>query len=286
MRVSDKGLAFIAGHEGIVTRAYRDVAGVWTIGVGHTVSAGAPTPHAGLTITRAQAFEILARDIVRFERRVEAALGPVSQRAFDGAVSFDFNTGAINRASWVKAYRAGNMTAARLGLMKWVKAGGRTVRGLVRRREAEARLIFDGDYGSSGNDALPSEQVRLYQGQLAALGLAVGAIDGIAGPQTRAAVVAYQRSHEDLVADGVVGPATLASLARDIAARKRIGQVAGATLGSAAAGAAGAAAEGGHPVIWAIGLGLLVLVLLGGYIAFRYRSELRRLILRQKKKGV
>jgi len=285
MRVSDKGLAFIAGHEGVVTRAYRDVAGVWTIGVGHTASAGAPTPRAGLTITRAQAFEILGRDVVRFERRVDAALGAVGQRAFDGAVSFDFNTGAIDRASWVKAYRAGNMTAARLGLMKWVKAGGRTVRGLVRRREAEARLIFDGDYGSSGKDALPSEQVKTYQRQLAALGFPVGAIDGVAGAKTRAAVLAYQRSHDDLVADGVVGPATLASLARDIAARKRIGQVAGVVLGSVAAGAAGGVAEGGHPLIWAVGLGLLVLILLGGFLAFRDRGELRRLISR-KNKGV
>jgi len=283
MRVSDKGLAFIAGHEGVVTRAYRDVASVWTVGVGHTASAGAPTPRAGLAITRAQAFEILARDVIRFERRVDAALGPVPQQAFDGAVSFDFNTGAIERASWVKAYRAGNMTAARLGLMKWAKAGGRTVRGLVRRREAEARLIFDGNYGSSGKDVLPSDQIMAYQRKLAALGFAVGTIDGIAGPKTRAAVLAYQRSHEDLVADGIVGPATLASLARDIAARKRVGQVAGAVLGSAAAGAAGGVAEGGDPLTWAVGLGLLVLILLGGIFAFRYRGELRRLIFRPKK---
>ncbi|MEQ8699426.1 MAG: lysozyme, partial [Bauldia litoralis] len=143
MRVSDKGLAFIADHEGVVTRAYRDVAGVWTIGIGHTAAAGAPKPRAGMTITRAEAFAILARDLPRYERRVAAALTAIGQRAFDGAVSFDFNTGAVHRASWVKAYRAGNLTAARLGLMKWVKAGGRTVRGLVRRREAEARLIFD-----------------------------------------------------------------------------------------------------------------------------------------------
>ena len=283
MRVSDKGLAFIAGHEGVATKAYRDVAGVWTVGVGHTAAAGAPTPRAGLSITRVQAFEILARDVFRFERRVDAALGAVGQPAFDGAVSFDFNTGAIDRASWVKAYRAGDMTAARLGLMKWVKAGGRTVRGLVRRREDEARLIFDGDYGASGKNAPASDQIMACQGELGALGFAVGAIDGIAGPKTRAAVLAYQRSHEELVADGVVGPATLASLARDIAARRRIGQIAGAALGSAAAGAAGAVTEGGHPLIWAVGLGLLVLILLGGVFAFRYRGELRRLIFRRKK---
>jgi lysozyme len=96
-------------------------------------------------------------------------------------------------------------------------------------------------------------------------------------------VLAYQRSHDDLVADGVAGPATLAGLGRDIAARKRARQVAGAVVGSTAAGAAGGTAEGGLPLVWAIGLGLLVLILLGGFFAFRYRGELRRLIFHIKK---
>ena len=35
MKTSEEGVAFIAAQEGVVTRAYRDAAGVWTIGVGH-----------------------------------------------------------------------------------------------------------------------------------------------------------------------------------------------------------------------------------------------------------
>ena len=60
-----------------------------------------------MTITREEAFAILARDLPGYERRVAAALGSVPQPVFDGGVSFDFNTGAINRASWVKAFRSG-----------------------------------------------------------------------------------------------------------------------------------------------------------------------------------
>ena len=279
MRVSDRGLAFIAGHEGVVTRAYRDVAGVWTIGVGHTAAAGAPTPRAGMTISRGEALAILSRDLPRYERRVAAALGNVRQHVFDGATSFDFNTGAVHRASWVAAFRAGDMAAARLGLMKWVKAGGRTVKGLVRRREAEGRLIFAGDYGDHGGvTGLPdaTADVRAWQSQLATIGFDPGPLDGIAGPRTRAAVLAYQRAHDDLVVDGIVGPATRASLARDIAARERMRQVGGGAIASVIlGGTAGAAAEG-DPLAWAMLAAMAVLVLAGGIFAWRYRGELRR----------
>jgi lysozyme len=284
MKTSPRGAAFIAAHEGIVTRAYKDVAGVWTIGVGHTASAGPPKPVAGMTISRAEANAILARDLARFERRVTATLGAVPQSVFDGAVSFDFNTGAIHRASWVKAYRAGDANNARRQLMQWVKAGGRRIGGLVRRREAEARLIFAGDYGPSataaGGAAPPAAaDVRRLQGDLAALGFHAGPADGIDGPRTRAAIIAYQRSHPDLVADGIAGPATLTSLARDLAARRRAGQVAGAAAAaSATAGAAALQGGGGHPLLLAAALAAAVLVAAGGAVAFRYRGVLKRLI--------
>jgi GH24 family phage-related lysozyme (muramidase) len=39
MKVSDLGLAELAGHEAIVTRRYKDSVGVWTVGVGQTWNA-------------------------------------------------------------------------------------------------------------------------------------------------------------------------------------------------------------------------------------------------------
>jgi lysozyme len=44
MKVSTRGLAEIASHEGIVTSRYKDSVGVWTLGIGHTASAGSPDP--------------------------------------------------------------------------------------------------------------------------------------------------------------------------------------------------------------------------------------------------
>ena len=279
MKTSGKGIAFIAEQEGVVTRAYRDVAGIWTIGIGHTAAAGAPVPVQGMTITREEAFDILARDLPQYEGRVRKALGSVPQAVFDGAVSFDFNTGAVSRASWVGAYRVGDRASARRRLMQWIKAGGRTIAGLVRRRQAEAALIFDGDYGSAAGWDARLSAVAAYQKQLATLGFYAAAIDGLAGPITGAAVRAYQKSHPDLVVDGIVGPATLASLARDIAARA-VASSAGA--GAVVAAIAGAVAAPAHPFFWAIGAGLLALLLGGGLLAFRYRGEIRRLLIGKK----
>jgi len=275
MRTSANGVAFVATHEGVVTRAYRDVVGVWTIGVGHTAAAGAPKPVAGMTITREEAFAILARDLPAYERRVGATLGAVAQTVFDGAVSFDFNTGAIARASWAKAYRAGNHAAARDGLMDWTRAGGRRIAGLVRRREAEARLIFEGKYGTTlPADRADTAAVLAYQKQLATLGFYRGAVDGIRGPLTKAAVVAYQRSHPDLVADGIVGPATRASLARDVAARTN---GATAAAGAAATAAVAAVAAPSDALLWAAGAAVASVAVAGVFLAVRYRGELARL---------
>jgi lysozyme len=271
MQTSEKGVAFIAALEGVVTRAYRDAGGTWTIGVGHTAASGLPLPVAGMTITAAEASAILARDLPRYEARVATTVGDVAQTAFDGAVSFDFNTGAIDRATWVPAYRGGDMALARARLMTWVKAGGKTLAGLVRRREAEAELIFAGWYGAA--PAPTGDEIRVLQSDLATLGFYRAAIDGIAGPATREAISAYQRTHPDLVVDGIAGPATKASIARDLAARRgALGTVGAAIGGAVAAEAAGAGTA------WLIAVPLIVIAVLGGLLVLRYRDEMRRLL--------
>ena len=99
----DKGIPFLKAHEGGVLTAYRCPAGKWTIGAGLTAATGVITPRAGMTITRAEASRLLKLALARnYEPAVRQALGSVSQHAFDGAVSFHFNTGAIGRASWVR----------------------------------------------------------------------------------------------------------------------------------------------------------------------------------------
>ena len=148
-KTSEDGRKAIIKHEGVRLKAYPDPGTggePWTIGVGHTSRAGPPDVRPGMTITREEADEILAADLNRFEKRVHQHMGNVPQHVFDGAVSFDFNTGRIHNASWVRHFKAGDMERAENSLKQWNKAGGRIMRGLVNRRKEEADLIFRGIY--------------------------------------------------------------------------------------------------------------------------------------------
>lgn len=147
MKVSTRGLAEIASHEGIVNYPYFDSVRVRTVGIGHTANAGPPDPSRNLrTFTVPEIMEIFARDIAKFEKRVNAAFKrPLSQAQFDAAVSFDFNTGGIHRASWVKHFNAGNMAAAKKAFMNWSKP-----KEIIPRRQKERDLFFNGTYSSGG----------------------------------------------------------------------------------------------------------------------------------------
>lgn len=212
MNISDRGLADLILSEGLRTKAYRDSVGVWTIGYGHAATSGRPPiPKAGMTITKAEAMEILKRDLAEaYEPAVRKALGSVPQHVFDGAVSFHFNTGAIGKASWVGKYKAGDMAGARKAFMQWRKPPE-----IIGRRTREAELIFDGKYHTKAPLTVAAD-VRAYQEQLGRLGYYDGAIDGIRGPQTIAAVKAFQKA-KGLTADGIIGPQTVAALTAAVA---------------------------------------------------------------------
>ncbi len=147
MKTSQRGLAEIAGHEGIVTSCYLDSVGVKTIGIGHTALAGAPDPGSvSGALEIAEIMEIFARDIARFEARVaQAFTRPLTQAQFDAAVSFDFNTGGILRASWVRHFNEGNDEAAYKAFMNWSKPGQ-----IIPRRKAERDLFFKAHYSHAG----------------------------------------------------------------------------------------------------------------------------------------
>ena len=143
MNTSDSGLKLIRSFEGLRLKTYRCPAGIWTIGYGHTTAAGPPEVREGMRITAGEAEAILKRDLGNFEAAVGAMVKvPLTQAQFDVLVSFAFNCGAaaLRRSTLLKRVNAGTFDAVPAELMKWTKADGRELPGLVRRRRAEAAL--------------------------------------------------------------------------------------------------------------------------------------------------
>jgi lysozyme len=99
MSASPKGRAFIGIQEGFRACAYRDYVGVLTIGYGHTSMAGAPYVRPGMVVSRAQADQILAGDLKKYEAQVRSVVKvPLSQPQFDALLSFTYNEGEGNLA--------------------------------------------------------------------------------------------------------------------------------------------------------------------------------------------
>jgi lysozyme len=89
---------------------------------------------------------ILAKDLARFERGVArlcpAALG--NQGVFDSLVSFSFNVGLGNlqRSGLRMKTNRGEFEEAADEFLKWTKAGGKVLPGLVKRRKDERALFL------------------------------------------------------------------------------------------------------------------------------------------------
>lgn len=164
LQYSESGYAVSRSFEGRSLKAYKDEAGVWTIGFGATNADAAVLGFeikAGVTITETQAEQLLRISIPRlYEPAVRKAMAPgnPTQPAYDAGVDFDFNTGAIARASWVKSFVAHNLPVLHSQILAWNKAGGKALAGLTRRRNREWLMISAGDYGPEGKQTTITDE--------------------------------------------------------------------------------------------------------------------------------
>ncbi|MCK0129053.1 lysozyme [Erythrobacter sp. F6033] len=114
----------------------------WTIGWGATRGGLHGFVGQDTVWTQAQCDERLEEDLKRYAADVARAIGstPTTQPQFDAMVSFHYNTGAIARATLTKKHVAGDYEGAAAEFARWNKAGGRVLKGLIRRRSAEMAL--------------------------------------------------------------------------------------------------------------------------------------------------
>ncbi len=141
--ITEEGRKFIELEEGLSLKAYHggaDVAGLYTIGYGHTSAAGLPKVVAGMVITKDQADQILASDLGSVETSIERLVKvPLNDNQFDMLGSFTFNCGegALAGSTLLRKLNAGNYDAVPTELMKWVNSNGQRQPGLVARRARE-----------------------------------------------------------------------------------------------------------------------------------------------------
>lgn len=143
MKLGKQGLELLKKFEGCELSSYRCIAGVWTIGYGHT---GLDVVE-NMTITQEQADALLRKDIAKFENSVNSLVKvDINQNQFDALVSFTYNcgAGALKSSTLLKKINAKDFKQAALEFLKWDKCNGKSLAGLTRRRIAEKELFETG----------------------------------------------------------------------------------------------------------------------------------------------
>lgn len=169
MITSAKGLLLIRKWEGFKPKAYKDVAGYWTIGIGTLIDTVEEQYLLNRTITETEGLRLLAKDLDLYERMVNKLLTkPLTQNQFDAVMSLVYNIGIgafmrstllkklntnpndtrrIPRASlkqpalinYLKTKGIASLNTITYSFMVWNTAGGVFVKGLANRRLDESK---------------------------------------------------------------------------------------------------------------------------------------------------
>lgn len=144
MEVNKAGRDLIKQFEGCKLKAYKCPAGLTTIGFGSTFYEDGTKVKEGDVITQARAEELLNNIVDDFAKQVDALVkSNVTANNFSALVSFAFNVGMGNfrRSTLLRKVNADPKDPSiKAEFLKWTRANNVVLKGLVRRREAEAKL--------------------------------------------------------------------------------------------------------------------------------------------------
>ena len=144
MKTSQAGINLIKQFEGCKLKPYLCPANKFTVGYGHVLGNGVTLAEADNRIFTKEEVDVLLRsDLRRFERGVlRYCTVYLTQSQFDALVSFSFNLGlgVLQRSTLRQKINRGDADAAKV-ILKYNMAGGRILKGLTRRRQAEYQLF-------------------------------------------------------------------------------------------------------------------------------------------------
>ncbi|MEH2124297.1 glycoside hydrolase family protein [Nostoc sp.] len=221
-RINAEGLRLLQSFEGLYLNAYLDPVNVWTIGWGATEGV-----HQGMVITKAEAEEMLKKELSKFEAAVANAVKvQINDNQHSALVCFSYNVGvrALSDSTLLKLLNQGKYQEAADQFLVWDKAGGQALLGLSRRRRAERSLFLSEPWelakawepqkvlrlAAPGQSLIQGDDVVKLQKALVKAGFSVE-VDGYFGNDTDVAVKQFQQKN-GLTVDGEAGSKTLQAL--------------------------------------------------------------------------
>lgn len=149
MQLSNHGEAFIKNFEGLRLSAYRDAAGIWTIGYGSTrYHDGKPVKPADKLANVTQADALFHNTLGIYADAVnKKTIVPLTQNQFDALVSFTYNTGTASGKNLFEKLNAKDYQGAADQLSLWNKitdphTGQKIVCDTLVKRRAAERALF------------------------------------------------------------------------------------------------------------------------------------------------
>ena len=147
MKLTNEGYKLITKHEGLVLKPYLCPAKVATIGYGNTYyEDGKKVTLLDQPITKERAFEMFKEIADRFAKAVsQSVTSDINQNQFNALVSFAYNVGIANfkKSTLLKLVNSNpNDPNIKNEFMKWKKANGVVLNGLIKRRNDESNYYF------------------------------------------------------------------------------------------------------------------------------------------------
>lgn len=147
MQITQDAIDLMHKYEGLRLDAYLCPAKVWTIGYGNTFYENGTKVKQGDKITNQRANELFNNIVEqRFATPLRTLLkAKINNNQFSALVCLAYNIGigAVGKSTLLRLVNANpNDANIRAQFMRWNRAGGKVLRGLTLRREAEANLYF------------------------------------------------------------------------------------------------------------------------------------------------
>ena len=137
----------IQQFEGLKLKAYKDSVGIWTVGFGNIFNLDTGNPiKEGDEISLETAERWLKIEVDNLQAKMRKVITvPLNDNQWTALTSLAYNIGfgAFKRSTLLRLLNAGaSKEEVAKQILRWNKAGGKEIKGLTNRRQAESNLFL------------------------------------------------------------------------------------------------------------------------------------------------